>query len=358
MNSVEPKSRPFLTLDKTLPPAELTDARNNFSAIVLAGGHLWLGGDEGTLIDRMTPDGAGNFGAHRRFDLATVLALPVPGADSEIDIEGLDFNGGYLWIVGSHSLKRKKAEKEEKAEKNRRRLAKVEMEGNRQTLARVPLDANGEPVSQTGALRSARLEGDEAGDQLFLALGADEHLSRSCRIPSKENGLDIEGLAVSGNRIFAGLRGPVLRGWAVVLEFEWEDAAPGVLALSTPLKKHFLQLDGLGVRELAIRGKDLYILAGPTMDLDGPVFLYRWPNALENSEEALLWRKELQKVLDIPYGTGKDAGRDHAEGIALIEQSGAPPDVMICYDSPAGGRLVEDHPEQVRLDIFALDGVI
>jgi hypothetical protein len=116
-------------------------------------------------------------------------------------------------------------------------------------------------------------------------------------------------------------------------------------------------LDGLGVRELAIRGKDLYILAGPTMDLDGPVSIYRWPKALENSAEALLWRKDLQKALDVPYGTGKDAGRDHAEGIALIEQPGAQPDIMICYDSPADGRLVEGQPEQVRLDIFGLDGV-
>jgi hypothetical protein len=64
--------------------------------------------------------------------------------------------------------------------------------------------------------------------------------------------------------------------------------------------------------------------------------------------------EELPKVLAVPYGTGDNAGRDHAEGIALIEQPGSPPDIMICYDSPARGRLVKDHPEQLLLDIFTL----
>ncbi|WP_457090403.1 DUF3616 domain-containing protein [Microvirga sp. P5_D2] len=37
-------------------------------------------------------------------------------------------------------------------------------------------------------------------------------------IPSKENGFDVEGLAVREGRISPGLRGPVLRGHAVVLD--------------------------------------------------------------------------------------------------------------------------------------------
>jgi hypothetical protein len=181
-----------------------------------------------------------------------------------------------------------------------------------------------------------------------------DHLGRFWDIPSKDNGIDIEGLAVTGNRIFAGLRGPVLRGWAVVLEFEVQDAGPGSLAVKGALKKHLLQLDGLGVRELAILERDLYILAGPTMDLDGPVRLYLWPNALENGAESLIKRGDLRKVLDVPYGTGDDAGHDHAEGIAIVEQ-GPTARLLVCYDSPGKGRLVDGHPEQVKLDSFALE---
>ena len=54
----------------------------------------------------MTRDPAGDFGSHRRFDLAPLLKLP-DGTEGEIDIEGLDVDGGYLWLIGSHSLKRK-----------------------------------------------------------------------------------------------------------------------------------------------------------------------------------------------------------------------------------------------------------
>ncbi|MCI0363571.1 MAG: DUF3616 domain-containing protein, partial [Phycisphaerales bacterium] len=293
-----PKRQPMLTLDTSIPLRNLADVRDNFSAIALAGGHLWLGGDEGTEIDRMTADQAGNFGEHQRFDLAPLLPMPA-GAGSEIDIEGLDFDGGYLWMVGSHSLKRTKADAAKTPKKNRKRLEEVIAEPNRHTFARIPLDRNGKPKRKSGNLQAARLKGGNTGDQLTAAIRADTHLGASSKIPSKENGIDVEGLAVRGNRAYVGLRGPVLRGWAVVLEFEWKDSGRGSLALAGSVKKHFLQLDGLGVRELAIHRKDLYILAGPTMDLDGPVFIYRWPKALDHSKEEIVWRNDLERILAV-----------------------------------------------------------
>ncbi len=146
----------------------------------------------------------------------------------------------------------------------------------------------------------------------------------------------------------------MLRGWAIILEFEWTDSGPGSLALAGRVKKHFLQLDGLGVRELSIRGKELYILAGPTMDLDEPVSLYRWPKALDIAEEALVWRKDLEIVLSVPFGTGTAAGRDHAEGITFIDREASEAEILVCYDSPAEARLVSGRPEQVRLHIFEI----
>ena len=53
-------------------------------------------------------------------------------------------------------------------------------------------------------------------------LSDDPHLEdfiRSSQIPGKGNGLDFEGIAVRGRPVFIGLRGPVLREWAVVIEF-------------------------------------------------------------------------------------------------------------------------------------------
>lgn len=349
-----PRLQPILTLDNSIESEQLVEIRNNLSAIVLLADHLWLGGDEGTLVERLTRDAYGNFANHRRFDLASLLDLPVPGAKSEIDLEGMDVDGGYLWLIGSHSLKRKKPEKDKTAEKNRLRLADVSGDGNRYTLARVPLNESVEPVRQVGALSAARLQGDATGDLLSAALLADRQFAPFCVIPSKDNGVDVEGLAVRGNRAFAGLRGPVLRGWSVILDMELNESGAGLLGFVSPVRKHFLQLEGLGVRDLAIAGSDLYILAGPSMDLDGPVCLFRWKGALDQASDALVWAEELEKLLEVPYGTGSNRGRDHAEGITLTAAQGGLLSVLICYDSPAAARM--HGPDKVRVDLFDLKG--
>ena len=342
----------MLRLDSGLPKKELVKIRDNFSAVVLHGDHLWLGGDEGTSIDRMTRDADGNFGSHTRFDLAPLLNLP--GGGEEIDIEGLDVDGGYLWLIGSHSLKRKKAEADKTAAENIKRLASVSADGNRFTLARVPLDPSGIPVAKQGPLTVARLQGDARGNLLTEALGKDVHIGPFEGIPSKDNGLDVEGLAVSGNRVFLGLRGPVLRGWTVVIELEVTDGAGGVFELdavdasSHKVRRHFLQLDGLGVRDVVIHGKDLFVLAGPTMDLDGPVGIYRWSNALEQGADSLTFETDLKRMVSVPFGVGKD----HAEGLTLVP--GGALAGLVCYDSPDKARIEGSNGNGVRADVFRL----
>jgi len=356
-----PKSSPILRFNTALLKKDLAKARDNLSGVVLEGDHLWLGGDEGTSIDRMTRDGSGNYGSHIRFELQKTLHLPAP-AKEEIDIEGLDVDGGYLWMIGSHSAKRKKAESGKSTAENLERLSKVEIGGNRFTLARVPLNANAEPVAEHHGLTAARLLGDAGGNRLTAALQNDRHLGAFVPrlsagqtvegIPSKDNGFDVEGLAVSGNRVFLGLRGPVLRGWTMVIELRLSAASDAVFGLDSlgasgePYLKHFLQLDGLGVRDLVIHGNDLLILAGPSMDLDGPVFIYLWKDALNAGAESLTWRKDLMKVVTVPFGDGKD----HAEGLALV--TNAPVSVLVCYDSPAPSRIVDADEGGVRVDIF------
>ena len=106
---------------------------------------------------------------------------------------------------------------------------------------------------------------------------------------------DIEGLAAAGGRLFLGLRGPVLRGWAVVLEVALAEDPDrrSTLRLQAigphgrPYRKHFLHLGGLGIRDLCAQGTDLLILAGPTMDLDGPVTVFRWPGGTAPGGEAV-----------------------------------------------------------------------
>ncbi len=355
----DPISSPLLRFSSSLPLKVLKKLRNNLSAIALDGTHLWLGGDEGTAIHRMSRDASGDFGEHTSFKLKEMLGLPGP-AEEEIDIEGLDVDGGYLWLVGSHSTKRKKPQAEKSPKKNLKRLLTIEVEGNRFTLARLPLDEAATPVKFHGELSAARLQGNAKSNLLTKALKRDGHLGRFVPrksskgtegIPSKDNGFDIEGLAVRGNRVFLGLRGPVLRGWATIVELEVKENAKGVLTLETfasthkPYRKHLLQLDGLGIRELAIHGNDMLILSGPSMGLDGPVFIYRWKNALNLQANSMTWKQELMKIVQVPFGVSND----HAEGLSIASVN--PLSLMVCYDSPATTRISENG---VRADVFGV----
>ncbi|MEJ1935471.1 DUF3616 domain-containing protein [Nostoc sp. NIES-2111] len=333
--------------------------REDISAVLLTQDqHLWLGSDETTTIERLSLEDSGRFTNHLQFRVAKFIDLPAP-EDKEIDIEGLAYANNYLWFVGSHSYKRKNVKANKSDEENISRLAKVASEGNRYILGKIPL-VDGElskscpdPKNPNQQLAAAKLELSKQGNILMSALADDPHLGFFVKaaIPGKDNGFDVEGLAVYENKLFLGLRGPVLRGWAIILEIELEDSSPGLLKLrkigakNQAYRKHFVWLNGLGIRDLCLADKDLLILAGPTMDLDGPVQIYRLENA-GNLQENILNRPKL--VQEIAYGDRDD----HAEGITLFEQVSGVPSILVVYDSPAKNRLVDD--DSVIADVFPL----
>ncbi|MBW4598323.1 MAG: DUF3616 domain-containing protein [Calothrix sp. FI2-JRJ7] len=332
--------------------------REDTSAVLLqAEKYLWLGSDETSTIERLSIIDTSNFGEHKQYQVTDFIDLPA-ASDKEIDIEGLAYSNYYLWFVGSHSYKRKKPKPDKSDIKNVQRLATIETEPNRYILGRIPL-VNGElfascshPEDSTQQLSAAKLELTPTGNVLIDALTQDSHLGAfiKAQIPGKDNGFDIEGIEVEGNRVFLGLRGPVLRGWAVMLELELEVLSTGVFKLvqvgDSFYKKHFLYLNGLGIRDICRDGSDLLILAGPTMDLDGPVQVYRLCDGF-NLQENVLHRPEV--VLDIPYGNRDD----HAEGMTLFKQVLGKPSLLVVYDSPSKTkRVVGD--AGVLADVFEL----
>lgn len=347
----EPSGEIMLVLDQrsTLDPDD--DLRDGLSAIVRQGDHLWVANDETTSLERLTIEGD-QARAHRSFDLTDFLELPGKG---EIDIEGLDVEGDTLWLVGSHSSVRKRVKDKHNPDQARKALAAVEVSQRRQVLARFStrtlLDPggsrNGEP--QRPAVFGP---GGGSGGGLLDLLSDDPHLEglmRSFPVPGKDNGIDFEGLAVTGDRVFIGLRGPVLRGWAVIVELEAGDG-PGIEPepigpVGRRYRKHFLDLRGLGVRELCRQGEDLLVLAGPTMELDGRTAVFRWRDALTSGGEAVLHKDDLKCELNAPFGEGKD----RAEGITLLKDGRS---VLVVYDSPAGERKTGDHG--IRADVFGL----
>jgi len=355
------------------------ELRHGLSSVMRVGNTIWVTNDETISLERfslqgITDTGLYEYGEHKQFALNEYLPLPVPPlVDStgkvkieEADIEGLDYKDGYLWLVGSHSLKRKQVGEKDSIEENFERLAKVSKDGNRFLLARIPLvesggtytlekETNAHNQKRTAALLSCSAE----GSALTAALAADVHLKDFLAIPGKDNGFDIEGLAVKGSRVFVGLRGPVLRGWAVVLELEpvVESGNPSELTLKEinqgapqqpTYRKHFLDLGGLGIRDLYAQGSDLLILAGPAMDLDGPVSIFRWSGGAQPKRESIVGRDVVSKVKDIHYGQGED----HAEGMTLFsnDNQGAE-SFLIVYDSASKSRLLGE--SSVKADIFS-----
>ncbi|HEY4651422.1 MAG TPA: DUF3616 domain-containing protein, partial [Pontibacter sp.] len=98
--------------------------RDGLSTVLHTGNNLWLSCDERTTIERLTQQQDGSFAAHKTFNLAEYLQLP-DSNNSEVDIEGMGMANNYLWLIGSHSLKRKKPRKHDSTAKQMKRLAQV-----------------------------------------------------------------------------------------------------------------------------------------------------------------------------------------------------------------------------------------
>lgn len=336
--------------------------REDVSAIAALGDgeSLWIGADEGAALERLTAtrDDKGRvtgYGAHVRYDLHDFFDFP-GGRDEEADVEGLAIADGFLWVVGSHSLKRKKPKPDASPEEALDTLTRVKREANRFLLGRIPFVAGDRPGvpgldREAPAIdggkrkrRSGSLKMSADGSALSKRLARDPHIGPFMRVPSKDNGLDVEGMAVDGDRVFLGLRGPVLRGWATLLELRFKAKKDGRLKLKPfrdgdLIRRHFLDLDGLGIRSLMIDGRDFVILAGPTMDLDGPVAIYRWRGGVDGDGSTVAPRADVERSLDLPFGEGDD----HAEGATMLRlEPGEKPGLLVAYDTPARSRYLAD----------------
>ena len=327
--------------------------QTNLSGAAFTGDWLWVAGDEACGIDRLRrlePLGKESlrFGEVRDFPLADLLDLP-GASDEEADLEGMAVADGFLWVVGSHGLKRKNTKPDRNHADNAKRLAKVSLDGNRRLLACLPIevDTHGEPhlvrKAQDGR-QSLRLKGDSQQNLLTRALADDPHFGPYMAIPGKDNGFDIEGLAVDGRRLLLGLRGPVLRGWSALLEIEVEMKGDQLRLKplddsGTLIRKHFLQLGGLGVRDLHFCGDDLYLLAGPTMVLNGEISVFRWPAAkpcLAANREPVRFETALTQLVTLPHGRGTN----RAEALCDLPPalSGGKPSWLVLYDAPGDDR--------------------
>jgi hypothetical protein len=256
------------------------DARENLSdAAVLRLGEkslLVVVSDEGHDFAVMT---LGKDGKSKVYDLGELshrglsIELPSPGSNVEVDIEAVTTAGDRVFLTGSASLKRKKPKDGDHSGK---RLEEI-----------VPASGAGADYSNYVYELVAREGADDFPD--FELVGAHDLRELLLRlplvatfkdVPSKDNGLDVEGAVVHGDYFYFGLRGPVLRGRALVVRTRRDFTQP---------EPYTLDLGGLGVRALTHAGggdhEGLYILAGPTLERTDQFELYRFVAGDKNPSE-------------------------------------------------------------------------
>ena len=280
------------------------DLRNELSAVSFDGKHLWTGSDEGRGAECFVWK-KDRFVLKRRIKLDRLF--PKMPSDKEADLECLDVVGGRLWLSGSHSIVRPKAKGQEPSVKG------FVPSPSRSLLGSVAVDRKGRARRKSADAFAFKGKGS-----LRKLLQKDRHLAPFLDLPTKENGLDVEGLVVSRKSVFLGLRGPVIAKQAVVLEFPRKTL---FRRGRRRYQKHFLDLNGLGVRDLAHYGRNLLVLAGPVTSTMGPFHLYLWkPKALGKKNR--LRRLHRWKMKE-----------ENPEGVCYFERDGRP-GVMILYDSP------------------------
>lgn len=244
----------------------------------------------------------------------------------EMDLEGIAVDGQTVFVLGSHSARRKKVDAKKAYVKNRTALmSPSEAQPARDVLLRFELNAAG----QAGPIERTSLRG---------FLNATEPFQSFSTVASKENGIDAEGLAVLDHKLYVGFRGPVLRGnFTPILRCRFGSpiGEPEVL---------FVNLGGRGVRDLARVEGGLLILAGPVGDGPGSYQLYLWDGrdgVPGNGAPTSAISPGLRLIGDLPI-PHSDAGDDEIpakpEGVTLIKETSHHWEILVVFDGLKDGH--------------------
>jgi hypothetical protein len=286
---------------------------SDLSAVASVGERLAVASDEGAAVQFLEPTDRPD---HYRVRPEPLPLLPV---DDEIDIEAMAYADGTLWVLGSHSIKRRKIDPDEDEAANRARLLDVSPEPSRQRLFRVRVDPSTGTVVEPPRSFSLR-----------PLLERDPLLGPFTRIPAVENGVNAEGLAVDGPWLYVGLRSPVLReGHVPVLRLARDDLDRYELL--------FVRLDGAGIRSL-LRVADGFLLLARREHGEAATGLYFW-NGLDQVTGDRRSPGRVERIGTVaapPGGT--------PEGLALLSEDESSWELLVIHDGIAGG-----HPQRLRV---------
>lgn len=296
----------------------------DFSGVASVGKFLVVCTDEGNVIQVLERTSSDSFSLVQKYSMpdGTVTSLEKAADDDpELDLEGVASDGNTIYIVGSHSQKRSRVDprnvKGKSRKKNRERLTENEKEPDRMILLRFRLDEQGR-VNHISNKRD-----------LFKTITGFDHISGFFNIPSKENGIDIEGIATKKGKIYIGFRGPVLReNWVPVLVTEFQDP-------EKEAEIRYVNLGGLGIRDMVSAGDQIFLIGGPVGDGPGGYHLFSW-----NGKDCIPGKKGAKgEVLHIGEIPTKDGSK--AEGVAVLpDDKRGQRQLLVVYDGPERGAPI------------------
>ena len=253
---------------------------------------------------------------------ADETAVSLLEGEGELDAEGAATDGDFFYVTGSHAVKRGNC----KVNPDSRHVLRLRRDASTGGVLR---NSNGDPANRVD---QADLESVLAG---FPAL---QHAFGGCL--GADGGLDIEGLAVTADRLYFGFRGPATDGKASILSVDKTKFFEGRPA--DPVLSEVALGAGRGIRDLQSVDGGLLILAGPDdVPSDAGFAIGFWPGV---GEAKTLAQLDLSGIKLGHHGKCEDE-EVKPEALALLDETGAQFRVLVLSDGLCdGGPMVFEVP--------------
>jgi hypothetical protein len=248
----------------------------------------------------------------RRIKPEKVIRLVDKDADGDPDAEGVAYDEGYFYVVGSHGRSRGKDKPNDSS----------------YVVFRLSVDKEtGKPVFKVS---EDKVVGIEASGRLREALIGIDVLAKHYDRPLSAGGVNIEGVAVKSGRMYLGLRGPSDHDHAFILSVDAKAVFTPGTRLDASIKQLKLGTDA-GIRDLAAVRDGLLILSGPVNDQDVTPALFHWS---EKSDS-------LKKLGGLALPASVDGAAKAETLLVLRDEADEAWRVLIMFDGPENGAPTE-----------------
>ena len=240
------------------------------------------------------------------------------GKPLELDGEGVAFADGFFYVIGSHGQPRNNKDKPDPVRDAAKIAARTRASSQ---VVRVKIDPK--TITNKGTL-TARPE-IALSSRLKELLIENDVLKPYADKPPGENGVSIEGIAVRGGRLYAGLRTPALDRGSPVLSV----SLGAIFGRDPPDPRlHMLRLGAgrRGIRDLASDGNGFLVLAGPATSKAGGFAIYRWDGAAT-----------LTALKELPEFHDKDGIAIRPEAVLPLDRTAAGSRLLLLFDGTKQG---------------------